>query len=128
MGKTPYHKEYILYDGVNESLDPLYIQRQTKFPLYDNYLREISKTPVYENVPVLRVILRQAFPFLLMIICIYLAWLRRSYKELVLLILPFAYWGTLILGPVVCIRYVFPLVIMIPIFLGMIFSKTPTTK
>ena len=128
MGKTPYHKEYILYDGVNESLDPLYIQRQTKFPLYDNYLREISKTPVYENVPVLRVILRQAFPFLLMIICIYLAWLRRSYKELVLLILPFAYWGTLILGPVVCIRYVFPLVIMIPIFLGMIFSKTPTIK
>ena len=120
LGGTPYHKEYILYDGTNTSIDPLFIHRQTKFPLYDNVLRDVSLTPSYEKLPVVRVLFRYAFPFLLMVVCIYLAWLRRSYKELVALILPFGYWGTLLLGPVVSIRYVFPLVIMIPLFVGLI--------
>lgn len=128
IGNTDYYVEYIAYDGASMAINPITIQRETKFPLYDDFLRDFSLHATYEDVPVLRVILRQAFSFLLMIICIYYAWLRRSGKELVTLILPFGYWGTLLLGPVVGVRYAFPLMVMTPLFIGLLFYKFRTSK
>lgn len=128
IGNSTYYEEYIMYDGAFLAPDPLNITRQTRFALYDRVLRDYSKYASYEKLPVVRVLFRQALPFILMMICIYLMWLRKKSKELVTIILPFGYFGTLLLGPVAGIRYAFPIVIMIPLFVGVMFYNVLLPK
>ena len=55
MDESPYWISFILYDGawLDEGQNILNIQRESKFPLYDKYLRAVSYGLVQERVPVI---------------------------------------------------------------------------
>ena len=48
---------------------------------------------------------------LLMVLCLY----RRKYWCFQMSLLPFLYFGTMLLGPVVQVRYLFPIMVMLPV-------------
>ena len=39
------------------------------------------------------------------------------------MLLPLGYWGTLLLGPVIVVRYAFPLIVLVPLLAGICFQK-----
>lgn len=124
-GATQYWINYLLFDGafMSDEFNVLRIHRDSKFPQYEAYLRNISLTPAFETIPGLSVILNQAFPFYVMLVASAALLYRKDYKLLLPLLLPFAYFGTLLLGPVTSYRYVFPLVLCVPSLFEQILAK-----
>lgn len=114
--QSQYWIHYILFDGA--FLEPEYnvlnIHRNSKLPIFEEKLRELTLTPVFDSVPVLSVLLNQAFPFWLMLSAGFWSVWKKRYANLVPLLLIFGYWGTLLLGPVTSLRYVLPLIYCVP--------------
>lgn len=122
--KSQYWIHYIYFDGafMEAPYNVLNIHRSSRFPRYENVLREISMTPAFDAVPVLGVVLNQAFPFWLVMFAALFLLDRRKKRILLPLALLFGYWGTLLLGPVTSVRYAFPLMICVPVLLEQFFS------
>lgn len=121
-GDTQYWMDYILYDGafLDYESNILYITRNSHFTALSDWLREITLTPKFQSVPVLAVILNQAFPFWMMIFASgMLIWKRRVYQIIPMTLL-LGYWGTLLLGPVTSLRYALALIYCIPVLLEII--------
>lgn len=122
--KTPLATDYILYDGVEgENYSFIGFERQTKFPLYDNYLRKVSRELILDKIPIVSTLTNEAFPFWIMMFLVSLFILKKRWKELSMLVLPLGYWGTLLLGPVIQSRYAFPLMVLVPLFIGVCFNR-----
>ena len=64
-----YWISYILYDGayLEDDLNILHITRNSHFQALSDWLREATLTPAFQSVPMLSVLLNQAFPFWLML-------------------------------------------------------------
>lgn len=116
-GETQYWISYIMFDGafLEDEYNVLHIFRNSRFPWYNNYLRTISLTPEFEKIPLLSLILNQAFPFWLMLAAGTVSIYRKQTCLLVALSLILGYWGTLLLGPVTGVRYAFPLMLCVPL-------------
>ena len=125
-GDTQYWIDYIVFDGsfMEEEYNILHIFRNSRFPQYENYLRSISLTPEYENIPLLALILNQAFPFWLMLLTGTALVYRRQAALLVPLSMIFGYFGTLLLGPVTCVRYALPLIVCVPLMAEILLYRT----
>ena len=113
---TAYYETFLLMN--DEDNEGMIVLTDSKLPLYEKYLEDVAADGNYKGIPMVS----QALPFILMMIGMYVSLVRRRYKELVLLLLPFGYFGTLLIGPVIGIRYVFPILILIPVFLGIILN------
>lgn len=115
-GESQYWINYILFDGafMEPEHNILNIRRNTKFPALEQTLREISLTPVFDEIPVLSFLLNQAFPFWLMLTAAFWLIWRKQYRLLIPLSLILGYWGTLLLGPVTSVRYVLPILYCVP--------------
>ncbi|MEG1293917.1 MAG: DUF6020 family protein [Clostridium sp.] len=114
--ETQYWINYIVFDGafMDREYNVLNIHRNSHFPQYEEYLRNISLTPAFEKIPILSILLNQAFPFWLMLVAAAFLIYFKKYKLLIPLTLILGYWGTLMLGPVTSVRYAFPLMICVP--------------
>ena len=126
MGDSQYWISYILYDGayLEGDLNILHITRNSHFQALSDWLREATLTPAFQSVPVLSVLLNQAFPFWLMLFAAgFAVWKHRAYEILPMMLL-LGYWGTLLLGPVVSLRYALPLIYCVPRMLEMIVGLT----
>ena len=125
-GETQYWINYIVFDGsfMEEEYNILHIFRNSRFPQYESYLRSISLTPEYEKIPLLALILNQAFPFWLMLITGTALLYRRQAALLVPLSFVFGYFGTLLLGPVTCVRYALPLIVCVPLMAEILLYRT----
>lgn len=124
IGPREYKYDGVFYDGsfMEEQYDTLKITRHTLLPVYDRYLRNMSKGFVYNRLPVVSVVMNMAFPFWLMIIGISILMYMRKYKYISIFILPIGYWGTCLLGPVAMLRYDLPLIVGIPLYIGMVLA------
>lgn len=122
---TPYWVEFILYDGawLDNGQNILNISRNSLFPAYDEYLRGVSEQLTHEKIPVLSVILNEAFPFLVLVFVGSGLLIRRKYKLMLPLLMVFAFWGTMLLGPVLAIRYAFPIIVCVPMMMSMLFMQ-----
>lgn len=120
--ETQYWINYIIFDGafMEEEYNVLHIKRDSRLPEYEKILREISLTPAFEDIPVLSVILNQAFPFWLMLTAAAVILYHKKCRLLIPLTLILGYWGTLLLGPVTSVRYAFPLMICVPAILSLL--------
>ena len=126
MGDSQYWISYILYDGayLEGNLNILHITRNSHFQALSDWLREATLTPAFQSVPMLSVLLNQAFPFWLMLFAAgFAVWKHRAYEILPLMLL-LGCWGTLLLGPVVSLRYALPLIYCVPRLLEMIVGLT----
>ena len=88
---------------------------------YAHYLRNFSEKLSFQKIPVYSLVVNEAFPFLAIIFSLGYAFYQRQYKKVALLMLPFGFWGTLLLGPVIAVRYAFPIYVCIPFILGLVF-------
>ena len=126
LGDSEYWMDYILYDGayLEGDLNILHITRNSHFQALSDWLREVTLTPAFQSIPVLSMILNQAFPFWLMLLAAgFAVWKRQAY-EIIPMMLLLGYWGTLLLGPVTSLRYALPLIYCVPRLVEMIVGLT----
>ena len=81
----------------------------------EKVLEKIVSGNCFNEWPVLSVIFHGSLYswslFFLMVLCLY----RRKYWCFQMSLLPFLYFGTMLLGPVVQVRYLFPIMVMLPV-------------
>lgn len=121
----PYWISFILYDGawLDEGQNILNIQRESKFPLYDKYLRAVSYGLVQERVPVISTVSNEAFPFWILVVVASVLLYQRKLKKLLPLLLVFGFWGTMLLGPLIAIRYAYPIIVCVPSMLAVLYYE-----
>lgn len=126
--KTAFHPywEYKQSSSQNEDNSWIIVQRKPpKFmkPLTDFY-DKLTYNNGYQKLPVVSMLFSSGFAVWIMLFtlawCIY----SKKYKYLFAISIPFALWLTLLLGPVVLYRYIYPVVITVPLMLGVMFSET----
>ena len=94
------------------------IEHHSKFPALESLLEEIVSGNCFMEWPVLSIPFHGTFYtwglFLLMVFCLY----RKRWQCLQMSLLPFLYFGTMLLGPVVQVRYLFPLMVLLPVLVA----------
>lgn len=125
---TPFWIHYIMYDGAHISgsesyLNILHIRRDSKFHWYDTYLRGVSEKLTTNSIPILSTLLNEAAPFWIFIICSAISIYKKRYPVFLASFYVFIFWGTNLLGPVISVRYAFPLIVTIPFMLVTISNK-----
>ena len=116
VDSSPRVQAYIWFDGffMEPEYNILNISRNSKLENYEQYLREISYNLIYEKIPIIAVILNQGFPFMCMMISAGYIFYMKRYRLFGALIWMFAAWGIILLGPVICVRYAYPLIAAVP--------------
>lgn len=77
----------------------------------------------YQYWPVLRLLFKPAFYTWIFLLCIMSVSYLKEKNKVILYLFPFMYLMTLLLGPVVNFRYVYPVISTIPFFIAWVFSK-----
>lgn len=100
------------------------IEHESRLPWLELQLEKIVSANAFYNWPVLSVMFKSAFYTwgLFLVSCAMLY--RRQKGQLRLALLLWLYFGTMLLGPVVQIRYVFPIMVLLPILAAMQFLHT----
>ena len=80
-----------------------------------DFYRNFTYNNIYNKVPVFSMLFSSGLPFwLLLIFAAYFVYAKK-YRYLVPALVIFALWGTLLLGPVVLYRYIYPMMMSVPI-------------
>ncbi len=104
------------------------IAHESKLPWLENILVNIVNANAFYDWPLISIIFRSAFyPWCLFLITMLYLY-KRQYQCFKLSLLIWMYFGTVLLGPVVQIRYVFPLMVLVPILAAMLFRKEETDE
>ena len=130
MDESPYWMKFILFDGawMEPEQNILDIERNSKLPAYEEYLRNVSYELIQDKAPVVSTILNEAFPFWLMMVVASVLLYRRQYERLVPLLLVAGFWGTTLLGPLIAIRYAYPIIVCVPTMFSMICMEYKNTE
>lgn len=81
----------------------------------DDFCTKLTYNNSYNKIPVFSLFFSSGLPFWLLIIYgAYFIYLKK-YRYLVPALVIFALWGTMLLGPVVFYRYLYPMIVSIPI-------------
>lgn len=105
---SAYHK--LIYNGeeiVKSSPMPQFIIDFYQFLYYENN---------YYKTPLLGFFFRPAAYFWLMMFGIVYGLYRKNYRQLALFAIPFMYFGTCFMGPIVALRYIYPVITVIPLY------------
>ena len=114
-----YHP-YWEYENVTEYwADRGYVAIERKTPAFmqwlDDFCTKLTYNNSYNKIPVFSLFFSSGLPFWLLIIYgAYFIYLKK-YRYLVPALVIFALWGTMLLGPVVFYRYLYPMIVSIPI-------------
>lgn len=102
------------------------IVHESRFPWLEAQLEKIVSGNAFYDWPVISLVFRSAFYtwslFLITIAYIY----KKQKKQLKLSLFLWLYFGTVLLGPVVQLRYVFPIMAVLPILAAMLYLKEET--
>lgn len=96
------------------------IVHESKFPWLEEQLERIVSANAYYNWPIISVFFKCAFYFwgLFLMLAVFL-YLRRK-KQAVFCLFPVLYMATMLLGPVVQMRYIFPIMVTLPILVSLL--------
>ncbi len=89
----------------------------SKWPALENLYEKIATENVHQNIPVVSLLFAPATYCWIMLFAILLCLYRKRFEELLPLGFLFFYWGTILLGPTVIVRYVYPIIVTIPLVL-----------
>lgn len=90
-------------------------ERQSLFPLYEKFYRNISLEIFQQKVPVIAMLFAPGFLFMVFAFSFVNIMRERRWQELTVLIPVLLLWGTVLLGPTVLVRYVLILWFMVPL-------------
>jgi len=96
------------------------IEQNSMFPLYLKYLHKAGNS-FFRKIPILSFCVCEAFPFWILMTSAAVLFKEKRYHMLIPLSIIFIYWCSLLLGPVCCIRYVYPLLTYIPLIISIPF-------
>lgn len=104
------------------------VTQNSLFPAYYEYLQN-GTWDMFPNTPIATFWVHTSLPFFVLLGSIVVIIRKRDYEKIAVWMLPGLYWCTLLLGPVMCIRYVCPEFYCIPMILLLPFvKKTETVK
>ena len=118
---------YIMYDNTQQSdlsTDGyVLLNRSHWIPSLENFYHSFSYDTRFQEIPVLSFFLQPAFPFWALMILLCFCLTKGYYKFSIPILVMLAYWGTCMLGPVVILRYAYPLITSVPVVYCMVFSQ-----
>lgn len=99
------------------------IERDSRLPWLELQLEKIVSANCFYDWPVVSILFKSAFYawafFLMTAAMLY----RRQYGLLRLVLFPWIYFGTMLMGPVVQLRYIFPIMAILPVMAGMLSAR-----
>lgn len=99
---------------LEEDLKLLGVYKDSKFPVMRKWLEDFADRNFYLKLPILRYLFMPGGYFWCWVFWgVFLLW-KKKYKELLPLLYVLAYLGTLLLGPTVQLRYLYPFMIALP--------------
>ena len=101
------------------------VESHSYFPGLLKIYQKIVNGNCYYSWPVINNLFKPAFYCWAMVLVMISMLYRREIKKLVLCMLPFVYLLTLLLGPVVNMRYVYPVMVSVPFMLAGLFGNNP---
>ncbi len=125
-----YHP-YIEYEMLDAKLyNPKYevIQRESKLPFYNNWLKKVVYYTSWQSLPVFSFVFSIGFYFVLYLFTLGMCIINKKRKFYFPLILIGGLYITILLAPVSLFRYSFPIILCSPILLSMIITKEKKEK
>ena len=99
------------------------VKSESFIPPLKTLYQKIVNGNAYYNWPVVSNLFKPAFyAWTLLLIMTSLVYLKKG-RKLIPCLLPFFYFATLILGPVVNMRYLYPVIVTVPVLLAWLFSN-----
>lgn len=95
------------------------IEHTSKLPWLENQLEKIVSANSFYNWPVVSVLFKNAFYVWGLLLIMMALLYRKQYMQFKVMLLPLIYLGTMFLGPVVQVRYGFPITLILPLAAAM---------
>lgn len=123
--KRMYHPliEYNMLDAKLWHKDYIAIKRKTLLKSYEKYLSNIVLENNWKNIPIINVIFSISFPLWILLLLIIQNIINKNIKVLTIFSIFMGYYITIFLGPVAFFRYVYPIVICMPLIISMIIKE-----
>ena len=111
-----------------EKIDYLPIERESKLPILNDALEKLIVENSWQEVPILSMMYNLGFYFMIVLFMIGIIILRKEWKLLLPMSLIIGLYVTLFLAPVALFRYAFPIVILFPLYIMIIFNKSDNIR
>lgn len=95
------------------------IVEHSKLPGLRNFMEEIVSENRYQDIPVLSVIFAPAFYWWLLVLYLASAVYQRDWRGMIPAVFLVMYYLTLLLSPAVLVRYMYPLMVSVPVLWGL---------
>lgn len=95
------------------------VTRHSFLPGLERFYESVATGRALDRVPVLSLLISPALPFWVLALSTAFCVFRKQYSCLIALAPLFAFWITLLLSPVVLLRYVFPFQMCMPLMIGL---------
>jgi hypothetical protein len=112
---------YIEYKMTDVPGDYLLIKRHSLIPQFESYYNDIAYKTVFQKIPVISMLFNEGFAFWVLILTGIVCFYRKQYKLFVPFALLIGLWCTLLLSPVVLLRYAYPIMIAEPLMFAIVF-------
>ncbi len=109
------------------TIEEIPVEQHSLFPAYYDYLMKAGQTS-FENIPIVSAAVSNYMPVWAVILCIAVIFRQRKFTMLIPLAIIAALICSLFLGPVACIRYTLPLLILCPLLLALPFIDAKRYK
>lgn len=110
------------FNASKSEVIPKGIEERSYMPGLLKVYKHIVNGNSYYNWPVVSFLFKPATYFWLLIYAVFIGVYKRNKKSIILLAYPVFYMLTMLLGPCVHFRYIYPFVLASPIFISFLFS------
>lgn len=100
------------------------VEEHSLLPGLRTFMERIVSDNVYSKIPVVRLLFAPALYWWLLYLYIVTALYRKRYRETLPVVFLTAYCLTLLLSPTVLVRYIYPLMVTIPVILPCLLTDT----
>ena len=94
------------------------VTRESRFSALEHILNELFNGNRYQQFPILSLLFSPALWVWLQIFCLFVFFSRKRYDYAALSFFTLSYFLTVLLGPCVLVRYVYPLIVTAPVYLS----------
>lgn len=110
------------YTASTSEVIPEGIAHESKLPALEAFLEEIVSGNCFYKWPVVSTLFKPALYCWALLVCAIAAIYMKKRKKILVILLPLVYLATMFLGPVVQVRYVLPIMVIIPMMLAVLMS------
>lgn len=110
----------IIYPYINEN--KFDIKLNSLCEPYYNYL-QYATNEFFEGQPLVSFLVCEAMPLWVILMILIILWQEKKYPLMILVLAVLLYFGTCMLAPVCCIRYIYPLIASLPLLFALPFIQ-----